>query len=146
MLATPASALPSGPAWTYEVKWEGYRTLALKDGARVRLLSRNLKYGTRQYPTIARAVSSLAADSVLLDGGALAVDDQGRPSFQALHHGAAHTIVYRAFDLLHLGEQSLVDRPLGECRERLAEVFVGSRIWRSEALPGTPEHIEQAVR
>jgi bifunctional non-homologous end joining protein LigD len=146
MLATPAGMLPSGPAWTYEVKWDGYRTLALKDGPRVRLLTRSLKDATRQYPTIARAISSLAADQVLLDGEAVAVDEQGRPSFQALHHGAAHTIVYCAFDLLHLGEQSLVDRPLGERRERLAEVLAGSRILRSEALPGTPEYIEQAVR
>jgi bifunctional non-homologous end joining protein LigD len=61
MLATPASALPSGPAWTYEVKWDSYRTLALKDGPRVRLLSRHLKDLTRQYPPIAQAVSSLAA-------------------------------------------------------------------------------------
>jgi ATP-dependent DNA ligase len=39
------------------VKWDGYRTLAIKDGARVTLLSRNLKDATAQYPTVARAVA-----------------------------------------------------------------------------------------
>ena len=39
MLATSASALPVGPEWTYEVKWDGYRALATKDGASVRLVS-----------------------------------------------------------------------------------------------------------
>jgi ATP-dependent DNA ligase len=47
MLAVSASTLPTGPAWTYEVKWDGYRALAIKDGGRVRLLSRNQKDLTR---------------------------------------------------------------------------------------------------
>jgi ATP-dependent DNA ligase len=46
MLASAAAQLPKGPAWSYEVKFDGYRTLALKDGSRVRLLSRNLKDAT----------------------------------------------------------------------------------------------------
>ena len=49
MLATTAAVLPVGNEWSYEVKWDGYRTLALKDGARVRLLSRNLKDLTAAY-------------------------------------------------------------------------------------------------
>ena len=43
MLATSAAALPEGPEWTYEVKWYGYRAIAVKDGDRVRILSRNAK-------------------------------------------------------------------------------------------------------
>ena len=39
-----------GAGWSYEVKWDGYRTLALKDGARVKLLSSNLKDATKLYP------------------------------------------------------------------------------------------------
>jgi hypothetical protein len=50
MLATSAAQLPEGEQWSYEVKWDGYRTLAVKDGARVTLLSRNLKDATAQYP------------------------------------------------------------------------------------------------
>jgi bifunctional non-homologous end joining protein LigD len=94
MLASSARHLPKGAGWSYEVKLDGYRTLALKDGSRVKLLSRNLKDATRLYPAVAREVARLRAESVLLDGEIVAVDEQGRPSFQALHHQAAHTVIY----------------------------------------------------
>ena len=146
MLASSARELPTGAGWSYEVKWDGYRTLALKDASRIKLLSRNLKDATRLYPTIAREVARLRAQSVLLDGEVVAVDEAGRPSFQALHHQSAHTLVYYAFDLLHLDGRDLVTTPLDERRELLTTVLKGSRLLRSEPLPGTPEHIEEAVR
>jgi ATP-dependent DNA ligase len=68
MLATPASQLPVGDQWSYEVKWDGYRTLALKDGSRVTLFSRNLKDATRHYPGVAKAIGQFAAERLLLDG------------------------------------------------------------------------------
>ena len=67
MLASSAAQLPEGDQWSYEVKWDGYRTLAVKDGARVRLLSRNLKDATAQYPTVARAVAQIRDNAALLD-------------------------------------------------------------------------------
>jgi bifunctional non-homologous end joining protein LigD len=146
MLASPATQLPTGSGWSYEVKFDGYRTLALKDGTRVKLLSRNLKDATRQYPSVAREVARLQAESVLLDGEVVAIDDQGRPSFQALHHQSAHTLVYYAFDLLHLDGRDLTATPLDERRDLLARVLSGSRLLRSEPLPGTPAQIEKAVR
>ena len=78
--------LPSGERWSYEVKWDGYRTLAVKDGVRVTLYSRNLKDATKQYPAIATAVGAITAKAAILDGELVAVDPEGRPSFQALHH------------------------------------------------------------
>jgi bifunctional non-homologous end joining protein LigD len=107
MLASSARQLPTGGTWTYEVKFDGYRTLALKDVERVKLLARNLKDASKLYPTIAREVARLKVASVLLDGQAVAIDEDGRPSFQALHHQAAHTVVYYAFDLLHLDGRDL---------------------------------------
>jgi bifunctional non-homologous end joining protein LigD len=59
MLANSATQLPKGDQWSYEVKWDGYRTLATKDRARATLLSRNLKDATAQYPTVARAVAQI---------------------------------------------------------------------------------------
>lgn len=146
MLAASAFKLPSGNEWTYEVKWDGYRTLALKQGARVKLLSRNLKDATAQYPSVARAVAQVHGDTVLLDGEIVALDPAGRPSFQALHHGAAHTIVYYAFDLLHLDGRDLMRAPLEERRAALSNVVVGTPVLHSEPLPGTPEQIEEVVR
>jgi bifunctional non-homologous end joining protein LigD len=91
MLASAASRLPTGPQWSYEVKFDGYRTLAFKDGSRVKLLSRDLKDATKLYPSVARAVARLRAETALLDGEVVAVDEDGHPSFQALHHQSAHT-------------------------------------------------------
>jgi bifunctional non-homologous end joining protein LigD len=65
--------LPRGDEWTYEVKLDGYRTLAAKQGTRVKLLSRNLKDATAQYPSVARALAQVHCDAVLLDGEIVAV-------------------------------------------------------------------------
>jgi bifunctional non-homologous end joining protein LigD len=74
MLATSTGKLPVGEEWTYEVKWDGYRTLAVKQGQRVKLLSRNLKDATAQYPSVARAVAQVHGDTALLDGEIVALD------------------------------------------------------------------------
>jgi bifunctional non-homologous end joining protein LigD len=146
MLATPAARLPSGADWTYEVKWDGYRTLAAKRLATVRLFSRNLKDATRAYPAIARAVAQVAAESAIIDGEVVALDDRGQPSFQALHHGVKHTPAYFAFDLLELNGEVLTRWPLHRRRAALAALVSGSPVLLSEPLPGSPTEIESAVR
>lgn len=146
MLASSAETLPAGPDWTYEVKWDGYRTLAAKSGQRVTLWSRNLKDATLQYPSIARGVGHIGADTALLDGEIVALDDAGRPSFQALHHQSVHALVYYAFDLLHVDGRNLLKVPLAERRAQLASIVDGTRVLRSDPLPGTPGQIEHAVR
>jgi DNA ligase D-like protein (predicted ligase) len=146
MLATLAAELPRGADWTYEVKFDGYRTMAIKSGKRVTLLSRNLKDVTKMYPKVAAAVATVTHD-VVLDGEIIALDADGRPSFQALHHQSSPaTTVFYAFDLLRIGSDDLTRTPLAERRDALARALEGSRVMRSEALPGTPEQIERAVR
>jgi bifunctional non-homologous end joining protein LigD len=146
MMATPAPALPVGDQWSYEVKWDGYRTLALKDGSRVRLYSRNLKDVTAAYPSVARTLAELRVQSALVDGELVAVDAEGRPSFQALHHQSARAVVYYAFDLLHVAGRDLTGEPLDERRKQLAVAARGTSILVSEPLPGTAAQIERAVR
>jgi DNA ligase D-like protein (predicted ligase) len=146
MLATTAGAVPVGRDWTYEVKWDGYRTLVRKDRGRITLLSRNLKDATAQYPGVARAAAAARGDALLLDGEIVALDDEGRPSFQSLHHQSAHVIVFYAFDLLHLNGRDLMRLPLDERRAALAPVLAGTDLLHSEPLPGTPVQIEEAVR
>ena len=146
MLASVAAKLPTGIDWTYEVKWDGYRTLALKNGDRVSLWSRNLKDATAQYGSVARTVSRLRPETILLDGEIVALDDQGRPSFQALHHQSAHTVVYYAFDALHVNGRDLLRTPLEQRRIALATALKGSDVLNSDPLPGTPDQIEAAVR
>jgi bifunctional non-homologous end joining protein LigD len=124
MLATAATALPTGAEWTYEVKWDGYRVIAVKDGARVHLISRNAKDLTRDYPRVVAALAQLKPAHVVLDGELVAVDSHGKPSFQALQHRATSdlALVYYAFDLLELNRKPWTDRPLEVRRQQLASL------------------------
>jgi len=146
MLATLHAALPTGKAWAYEVKWDGYRAIAVKDGARAELFSRNHKDFTKTYPSIAAAVARMSVKSTVLDGEVVAIDGAGRPSFQALHHSDAHTLVYYVFDLLHIDGRDLTREPLAVRRAALAEITLSPPLLRSDPLPGTPAQIEEAVR
>jgi bifunctional non-homologous end joining protein LigD len=146
MMALSRPALPTGPGWTYEVKWDGYRTIAVKDGARVKLFSRNLKDVTAQYPAIAAAVARVKAPRAMFDGELVALDEHGRPSFQALHHQAAAALVYYVFDLLHLKDRPLLNLPLLERRRDLSAVISGTQVLHSEPLPGSAADIARAVR
>jgi ATP-dependent DNA ligase len=90
MLATLVRTLPEGPEWEYELKLDGYRLQAIKDGDKVRLYSRRGNHFTRKFARIPTAVSNLnpsavasakeEATSFILDGEAVAVDAQGNPS------------------------------------------------------------------
>lgn len=86
MHAMLVTSLPGGDEWLYEVKLDGYRALAVKDGDTVRLLSRRSIDLTDDYPRVASAVRRIHAHAAILDGEIVAVDDQRRPSFQALQY------------------------------------------------------------
>ena len=146
MLAASAAELPTGSDWTYEVKWDGYRTLAAKSSQRATLWSRNLKDATAQYPSVARSLVQIHADDALLDGEIVALDENGRPSFQALHHQSAAVVVYYAFDVLHVDGRDMLNVPLEERRASLAKILAGTRVLSSDPLPGSPRDIETAVR
>jgi len=146
MLATLAAQLPTAAGWVYEVKWDGYRTIAVKDGVRVALYSRNHKDFTKTYAPIAAAVRGISARSAVLDGEVVAIDAGGRPSFQALHHSDVHTLVYYVFDLLHVDGRDLTREPLAVRRAALEELPLPPPVLRSDPLPGTPAQIEDAVR
>jgi bifunctional non-homologous end joining protein LigD len=150
MLATSADALPTGPQWTYEVKWDGYRALAIKAGARVQLLSRNQKDLTRDYPGVVAGVRQLNTSAAVLDGEIVALDADGRPSFQALQYRRTGVlaVVYYAFDLLQLGDQSLLDDSLDRRRHQLKALLTKASpvVLLSEPLPGSPAHIEREIR
>lgn len=146
MMAVLAPVLPVGPQWTYEVKWDGYRTLAVKIGRDVRLFSRKTKDVTQQYPLVEEAVARLPAAYAILDGEIVAVDPQGRPSFQALHHRSSAVTALYAFDLLHLNDRDYLGEPLELRRRMLSALVSGSQVLLSEPLPGTPDQIERVLR
>ena len=109
------------PGWVYEEKYDGYRALACKDGARVRIFSRNLKDLTRQFEQVAAAVAKLRAPRLILDGE-IAVFDQRLVSHLAYIRGARSKDeiltppVLVAFDCLFARGKDLLREPL--CRRR----------------------------
>jgi len=148
MLATLQTELPRGKEWTYEVKWDGYRALAVKSASGAQLISRSQKNLTRDYPAVAKAIDALPVGNAVLDGEIVALDADGRPSFQALQHRrtSALAVVYYAFDLLEVEGTSLLRTPLDQRRRRLKTIIRGSRLLLSDVLPGSPEHIESEIR
>jgi len=79
MAAQIVTKLPEGNDWVYEVKWDGYRALVLKDGNQVQLRSRNDKDFTLKYPPIVDAALRLKAEQVTLDGEIVALGEMGAP-------------------------------------------------------------------
>jgi bifunctional non-homologous end joining protein LigD len=149
MAARVVDKLPEGGEWMYEVKFDGYRALLLKNGDHVQIRSRNDKDLTSTYPSGAASGRRLQADQAVLDGEIVAVDASGRPSFQALQHRAAHpgyTIVFYAFDLLHLAGEDLTGSTLQERRTQLPEVLNDSGVLLSIELPGTAQQVMKAVQ
>jgi bifunctional non-homologous end joining protein LigD len=148
MMATASPVLPDGAGWSYEVKWDGYRAQAVKRGPTITLASRNLKNITKQYSAVVSAVAGVHARDAVIDGEIVALDPEGRPSFQALHHAQTGglSVVFYAFDLLHLNGRDLLRESLSSRRAALRDVVAGSAVLLSDALPGSREDIERAVK
>ena len=147
MAALLVSALPTGDEWLYEAKFDGYRALVLKNAGIVRILSRRGNDLSADYPAIGSALGAIDAKSAVLDGEIVAFDEMGQPSFQHLHHRSAKpaAIRYFAFDLLHLNGRDLQAEPLATRRAALERLVQGTEVVFSAELPGTPEHVIQAV-
>ena len=150
MLAMLVRTLPEGPEWEYELKLDGYRLQAIKDGVQVRLYSRRGNDFTKKFAPIAARVSKIKASSFTLDGEAVAVDARGKPSFQMLQNRGSlppgWSLAYYCFDLLHLNGEDLKNHPLKERRGLLEGILGNSGVLLSQSLPGTLSQIMQAVK
>jgi bifunctional non-homologous end joining protein LigD len=102
MLLLRAEKLPEGPDWLYELKFDGYRALAIKTGGKVKLRSRNDNDFNPRYPAIVKALAAMPDDTVI-DGEVVALDGGGRPSFNLLQNYASGAdLHYFIFDVLIL--------------------------------------------
>jgi bifunctional non-homologous end joining protein LigD len=122
MLATLAEDVPSGAAWSHEVKWDGYRAIARVAGGDATLTSRRGLDMTERFKVVARALErAVRTPDVVLDGEVCALDDEGRASFSVMQQGKGPLVLY-LFDVLEIDGEPVVDLPLRERRERLEEV------------------------
>jgi len=146
MLATLVDEPFQSSDWLYEVKWDGYRALALLEGSQVRLLSRNRNDLTSQYPELRDLPCCVKAGQAIVDGEIVALDEQGRSSFSLMQQRAGLThggrriaprteipILYYAFDLLYLDGYSLLRVDLEKRKELLARILAESGMVRYSA-------------
>jgi ATP-dependent DNA ligase len=126
MKAKLAGSIPTG-AWTFEIKFDGYRALALRGGNTTRLLSRNEKDLGKKFPEIVNAIAALDVHDAIIDGEIVALDENGRPSFQLLQGfdmgQERPPIVYYPFDLLRLNGKDLRASPIEERKAKLAALL-----------------------
>jgi bifunctional non-homologous end joining protein LigD len=148
MLCLAVPKLPEGPDWQLELKLDGYRCIGIK-GTGAHLASRNGRNFSERFPTITRALNRLSDESVI-DGEIVAVNKDGRPSFNLLQNfgGATQTILFYAFDLLILAGTDLRLRPLEQRRALLRELIptVGDPVRHSETFDVPAAELFAAVR
>ncbi len=122
--------MPEGSEWIHEVKFDGYRLIAVIARGRARLFTRKGLDWTARFPAVAAACSLVRARNAVLDGEVVALLSDGRSSFQALQQamgGGGRPIVYFAFDLMELDGRDLRPEPLGERKKLLAGLLRGRR-------------------
>lgn len=125
MLATPGdiAALPDPDVWAYEVKWDGYRSLARVDAAGAVFRSRRGVDLTAAYPELAELAGLVGDQPCILDGEIVALRPDGVSDFGALQNRGNDTgavaVSYLVFDVLHVGDTSLLPLPYMARRELL---------------------------
>jgi bifunctional non-homologous end joining protein LigD len=141
-LALEAETPPEGAGWLHELKLDGYRMQARKDGARVQMLTRTGLDWTARMRAVADEVRRLPVEKVTLDGEVVVLAENGTTSFAALQaafqEGERHPLTYFCFDLLHLEGRNTRGLPLIERKELLTKLLAGA----DRAVLAVSEHLE----
>jgi ATP-dependent DNA ligase len=130
--------LAAGSQLVFEPKWDGFRCIVFRDGDEVELGSRNEKPLTRYFPDVVEAVRQQLPDRCVVDGEIVIAGDRGldfEALLQRIHPAASRVRMlaastpasFVAFDLLALGDDSLLDVPQEQRRLRLEQALTGSR-------------------
>ncbi|HTI74395.1 MAG TPA: ATP-dependent DNA ligase [Mycobacterium sp.] len=147
MLATEGSIdRLKATQWAFEGKWDGYRVLVDTNHGRLNVRSRRGRDVTDEYPQFEALAADLADHHVILDGEAVALDDNGVPSFSEMQNRARSTRVeYWAFDILYLDGRSLLKAKYSDRRRLLEALAEGGGLIVPDALPGDgPEAMAHA--
>jgi bifunctional non-homologous end joining protein LigD len=123
-LPSLADRPPSGSEWLHEIKHDGFRLMACRDAAGIRLLTRNGNDFTARYPLIVEALDALRVRSCVVDGEAVACDGDGLSIFEKLRwrHHDGHVFMW-AFDLIELNGQDLRREPIEVRKATLASLL-----------------------
>jgi len=132
-VATLVDKPPQGPDWAFEVKWDGYRLAVQVEPGEVRAITRGGYDWTKKFGAIVSEARQLGHASMILDGEAVVLDDQGRSDFGLLQRAVGRKpsmhepseIIFYAFDLLYLDSHDLRSLPLAERRRRLEPIVAG---------------------
>ncbi|MEO6967734.1 MAG: DNA ligase D [Rhodanobacteraceae bacterium] len=118
---------PQGADWLHEVKYDGYRLLALRDGKGVRLLSRNQLDWTARLPHVLDALRSIDCDQCALDGELVVFDSQGHTRFDLLQQQFSRKTADETrlvvFDLLWRDGDDLREQSLRQRKQSLAQLI-----------------------
>ena len=150
MLLLRKESLPEGPEWLIELKLDGYRALAIRTDGKVQLRSRIDNDFSARYPGIVKGLAAMPGDTVI-DGEIVALDEEGKPSFNTLqnHGSAAAPVHFFIFDLLILKGRNVMAEPLTE-RRRLLEKHVfpamAEPIRYSPVLDGSLKELIHSVK
>ena len=146
-LPTTSPTVPTGRGWTIEVKHDGYRFIARRDGESVRVFSRRARDFTNKVPLIVEALLALPVKSATLDGEGVIIDERGLTDFERLRaalagSGSRDAFLY-GFDLLELDGEDLRRHPWEIRRATLTGLLrkAGPGIRLSEHLDGDGETI-----
>ena len=116
--------IPEGADWQYELKLDGYRAIAVKDSGELMLYSRYGNSFNADFPGVVVALEKLRPKRFVIDGELVALDEQGRHSFNLLQRSRGRPIAalqFYLFDLLYLEDENLTRLPLSQRRARLEE-------------------------
>jgi len=144
---------PATGDWIYELKFDGIRLIAIKSHEKVSLLSRNQNDLSPRFHEIVDAIQNLPGDECVVDGEVVALDEEGRSSFQLLQalemEGRKSPVYFYAFDLLQLDGKGLVSLPLEDRKnvlEKLCAIKGDPRIRYSGAIGGDASQLLKEVQ
>lgn len=151
-LATLVKKPPTGDAWLYEAKLDGYRIVARLENGKARLLTRNGNDWTVKMPDLAKELATLELDSAWIDGEIVVMNAAGVPDFNALQNAMdaskATAVSYFVFDLPHANGRDLTRVPLDARRDVLRAVMQkhkGKRVSFSDDFPADGETMLKAA-
>ena len=128
MKATLGTMPASDDGWAYEIKWDGYRTLAFVEGERVRLQSSNLIDVTHKYPEFGGLPGAVAAGRAILDAELVVLDDLGRPRFELIQRHERQAALF-VFDVLSIDGHDTIALPYEDRRRLAGDVLERGENW-----------------